>query len=56
MKSSYGIVPIFVNDNARLYVWDMTFDCAVIQNQGTLEAHNVIFKNGQGANAYPKSP
>ena len=56
LKSSFGTVPIFVNDNARLYVWDMTFDCAVIQNQGTLEAHNVIFKNGRGVNEYPTSP
>ena len=56
LKSTFGTVPIFVNDNARLYVWDMTFDCAVIQNQGTLEAHNVIFKNGRGADAYYTSP
>ncbi len=56
IKSSFGVVPIFVNDNARLYVWDMTFDSATIQNQGTLEATNVIFKNGQGVDAYPSSP
>lgn len=56
IKSKSGIIPIYVNDNARLFVYDMTFDTATIENRGTLEAHNVIFKNGLGVDAYSSSP
>ena len=35
-----------INNIARLFAYNMTFDNAVIENRGTLEAHGVVFKNG----------
>lgn len=50
-------VAFFVNDMSRCYMYNMTFDNAVIQNRGTLEANGVVFKNGIAvdttASSYP---
>ena len=35
-----------INNIARLFAYNMTFDNAVIENRGTLEAHGIVFKNG----------
>ena len=46
-----------VNDMARFYAYNMTFDNAIIENRGTFEANGVVFKNGIAvdttASSYP---
>ena len=34
-----------INDIARLFAYNMTFDHATIENRGTLEGHGLVFKN-----------
>ena len=36
-----------INDIARLFAYNMTFDHATIENRGTLEGHGLVFKNCQ---------
>ena len=46
-----------INNIARLFAYNMTFDHATIENRGTLEAHGIVFKNCQAvdttASYYP---
>jgi C1A family cysteine protease len=40
------VVSFKVLDNARLYVYNATFDNAIVQNNGRFEAYGCVFKNG----------
>ncbi len=37
-----------INDIARLFAYNMTFDHATIENRGTLDGHGLVFKNCVG--------
>ena len=51
-SSNDTVIPFCVDDNSRLYAYNMTFDHAVVQNNGRFEAYGVVFKNGVAIDEY----